>query len=420
MPQLRSLIIDRGATLSQFVYNQALCCPSRATMLRGQYSQNTGVTTNGGPNGGYGAFYRKGNESSTLGTWFDAAGYTTGYFGKYLNGYPTAAGVPNSHVPPGWDRWFGTFEDANKGFNYTANDNGTVRTFGSASTDYVTDVLAAKATTFIRQETAPFLLIVAPNVPHTPSTPAPRHAGAFSGARYPRSPSFNEADVSDKPSAIKSLPALTPTAISRIDAQYRKRLTSLLAVDEMVRGIVGALEARNLLANTYLVFASDNGYFQGEHRIPDGKDRPYEEAITTPLYIRGPGIPAASVVGALVGNVDVPITFADAADITPPAFVDGRSFLPIVQGSSIPWRQSYLLGAGGSGGFAGIRTSRYTYVEYFSGEGEFYDRSVDPYQLVNTYASMDARLKSALHDQLLALKKCSGSACRSIEAQPLP
>jgi N-acetylglucosamine-6-sulfatase len=91
-----------------------------------------------------------------------------------------------------------------------------------------------------------------------------------------------------------------------------------------------------------------------------------------------------------------------------------------VQGSSIPWRQTYLLGAGGSDGFAGIRTDRYTYVEYFSGEGEFYDRGVDPYQLVNNYPSMNAALKSALHDRLLVLKKCSGSTCRSIEAQPVP
>src|SRR3712207_3713636 len=85
MPQTRSLIAGQGATLTQFIYNQPLCCPSRATMLRGQYSHNTGVTSNGGPNGGYGAFYRKGNGSSTPGTWFDDAGYATGYVGEYLN-----------------------------------------------------------------------------------------------------------------------------------------------------------------------------------------------------------------------------------------------------------------------------------------------------------------------------------------------
>jgi N-acetylglucosamine-6-sulfatase len=417
MPQTQTLIADRGATLTQFIYNQPLCCPSRATMLRGQYSQNTGVVSNEEPDGGYGAFYGKGNESSTLATWFDSAGYITGYLGKYLNGYPGAAGLPGTHVPDGWDRWFGTI-GAMDGFDYTVNDNGVLRRYGDAPTDYVTDVLATEAESFIQEAAEPFLLVVTPNAPHRPSTPAPRHEGMFSDVRYPRTPSFNEADVDDKPSGIATRRGLTPSDAAEMDAEHRLRLASLQAVDEMIRGIVDALAARNLLANTYLLFASDNGYFQGEHRLR-GKNLPYEEAVRVPLYIRGPGIPAGSTVRAQVGNVDVPITLSDAADITPPSFIDGRSFLPLARGSSIPWRQSYLLGAGGEAGFAGIRTDRYTYVEYFSGEGEFYDRKVDPYQLVNTYPTMDAELKTALHDRLLALKKCRGSECRSIEAQPL-
>jgi arylsulfatase A-like enzyme len=241
--------------------------------------------------------------------------------------------------------------------------------------------------------------------------------------QYPRTASFNEEDVTDKPSVIPDRP-LKIAQIAEIDAEFRLRLESLQAVDEMVRGIVDTLDARNLLADTYLLLASDNGYFQGEHRLRAGKNLPYEEALTVPLYIRGPGIPAGSTVQSQVGNVDVPVTLSDAAGITPPSFVDGRSFLPLVRGSSIPWRQSYLLGSGGDAdgdaAFAGIRTNRYTYVEYFNGEGEFYDRTVDPYQLDNTYPTMYPRLKATLHDRLRALKECSGSECRRIEAQPLP
>jgi N-acetylglucosamine-6-sulfatase len=420
MPQTQALIADRGATLNQFVYNQPLCCPSRATMLRGQYSQNTGIVSNDAPDGGYSGFYRKGNESSTLATWFDAAGYTTGYLGKYFNGYPGKAGVPDTHVPAGYDRWFADVGSSAENFHYIINDDGITRHYGSAPTDYATDVLAAEAEDFIQHAPAPFLLTVAPNAPHWPATPAPRHRGMFGDVQYPRTPSFNEEDVTDKPSVIADRPLKNPSQIAEIDAEYRLRLESLQAVDEMVRGIVETLDARNLLADTYLLFASDNGYFQGEHRQRSGKNLPYEEALTVPLYIRGPGIPAGSSVQSQVGNVDVPVTLSDAAGITPPNFVDGRSFLPLVHGSSIPWRQSYLLGAGGDAGFAGIRTDRYTYVEYFSGEGEFYDRSVDPYQLDNTYPTMDPALKATLHDRLLALKSCSGSKCRSIEAQPLP
>jgi arylsulfatase A-like enzyme len=424
MPQTQALIADRGATLTQFVYNQPLCCPSRATMLRGQYSQNTGIVSNDAPDGGYSGFYRKGNESSTLATWFDAAGYTTGYLGKYFNGYPGKAGVPDTHVPAGYDRWFADVGSSAENFDYIINDDGVTRHYGSAPTDYATDVLAAEAEDFIQHAPAPFLLTVAPNAPHRPATPAPRHEGMFADAQYPRTPSFNEDDVTDKPSVTAERQPMTTSDIAAIDAEHRLRLESLQAVDEMVRRIVDTLEARNLLADTYLLFTSDNGYFEGEHRLRSGKNLPYEEALTVPLYIRGPGIPAGSTVQSQVGNVDVPVTLSDAAGITPPSFVDGRSFLPLVRGSSIPWRQSYLLGSGGDAdgdaAFAGIRTNRYTYVEYFNGEGEFYDRTVDPYQLDNTYPTMYPRLKATLHDRLRALKECSGSECRSIEAQPLP
>jgi arylsulfatase A-like enzyme len=136
MPRTRALIADRGATLAQFVYNQPLCCPSRATMLRGQYSQNTGVVSNDAPEGGYSGFYRKGNESSTLATWLDAAGYTTGYLGKYFNGYPEAAGVPKTHVPAGYDRWFVDVGSSAENFDYTINDDGVTRHYGTAPSDY--------------------------------------------------------------------------------------------------------------------------------------------------------------------------------------------------------------------------------------------------------------------------------------------
>jgi arylsulfatase A-like enzyme len=241
----------------------------------------------------------------------------------------------------------------------------------------------------------------------------------FGDVQHPRTPSFNEEDVTDKPSVMQNRP-LTPAQLAKVDAEYRLRLESLQAVDEMVQRIVHTLEARDVLADTYLLFTSDNGYFQGEHRLRSQKNLPYEEAVTVPLYIRGPGIPAGSTVRSQVGNVDVPVTLSDAAGITPPDFVDGRSFLQLVRGLSVPWRQSYLLGAGGDAGFAGIRTDRYTYVAYFNGEGEFYDRDVDPYQLKNTFPTMDPTLKATLHERLLALRNCSGAQCRSIEAETLP
>jgi N-acetylglucosamine-6-sulfatase len=421
MPATQSLVAQQGVTLDEFIYNQPLCCPSRATMLRGQYGQNTGVTSSGGTNGGYGAFYRKGNEASTLATWLDAAGYTTGHLGQYLVQYAWGAGLPDTHVPAGWDRWFATFDDAPDGYDYRVNDDGTMRQYGTATTDYLTDVLADEAVKFLQSATGPFYLEVAPRAPHLPATPAPRHATLFGTAKAPRSPSFDEADVSDKPAAISSLPLLTSTQQTAIDREYRKRLRSQMAVDDMVKRIVDTLRAAGNLGNTYVVVGSDNGYQLGEHRIDNGKNVPYEESLRTALYARGPGIPAGGWVSQQVGNVDVPVTFAAMAGVTPPSFVDGRSFLPLAQGATVPWRQTYLLGRGGSSSekYAGLRTSRYTYVEYNTGEREFYDRQTDPYQLTNTYATMDPALRTALQNRLAALKVCKAADCRRIEELPL-
>ncbi|HEY5013515.1 MAG TPA: sulfatase-like hydrolase/transferase, partial [Acidimicrobiia bacterium] len=125
MPNLRSMLIDQGVSFSHYFVSVSLCCPSRTTTLRGQYSHNTGVETNGGVNGGFETAHRLGIESSTIGSWLQADGYRTALIGKYLNGYPDT--VKPTYVPPGWDE----FDSASSGkpyseFNYTLNQNGTL------------------------------------------------------------------------------------------------------------------------------------------------------------------------------------------------------------------------------------------------------------------------------------------------------
>ncbi len=418
MPLTQALVADAGARVPQFLFNQPLCCPSRATMLRGQYSQNTGVTGNGGPDGGYGAFYGKGNEASTVATWLDDAGYDTGYLGKYLNGYAGAAGLPDTHVPVGWDRWFYLFSDAKDGFDYTVNEDGVLTYRGDDESDYATDVLAEEANRFIREADDPFFLWVNPKQPHSPAVPAPRHEDLFDDVAYPRGPAFNEADVSDKPSHLAG-PLLTRKLQKRIDRTYRNRLRSVQAIDELVASVVDTLAVQGELDNTYIVVSSDNGFHQGEHRLFNGKNLPYEEDVRVPLYIRGPGIATGSRIREMVGNVDLAPTFAAAAGVNPPNFVDGRSFLPLAQGQHPPWRTAYLLGRGRGVSYAGLRSESYTYVEYETGEGEFYDRTVDPSQLENTYSSMSPGLKALLHDRVTELRDCARRACRDVEAKPL-
>src|SRR5690606_8392011 len=137
----------------------------------------------------------------------------------------------------------------------------------------------------------PFFLYVLPYIPHSPSTSAPRHADLFTRAKLPRGPAFDEADVSDKPALIRALPRLDDGRIASLEMEYRRRLRSLQAIDDMVERLIGTLETSGVLDETYVIYSSDNGFHMGEHRLPAGKVFPYEEDIRVPFVIRGPGIP---------------------------------------------------------------------------------------------------------------------------------
>ena len=157
-------------------------------------------------------------------------------------------------------------------------------------------------------------------------------------------PSFDEADVSDKPAWVRSFPELSPNQIALIDERYRRRLRSLLAVDEMVASLVQTLEETGTLDNTYIVFSSDNGYHLGEHRLPVGKSTPYDESVRVPLIVRGPGVPAGVNVDQIALNTDLAPTFAELAGATPADFVDGRSIMPLMGGQvATDWRHGFLI-----------------------------------------------------------------------------
>lgn len=196
MPKTRSVLKDKGMSFQNAYVSNPLCCPSRATTLRGQYAHNTGVWNISGPSGGWQAYRTNGLERDNVATRLDAAGYRTALIGKYLNGY---AGTTNK--PPGWDRWFAHTDGAHY-FDYKINDDGTVRRLGSSTPDYETDVIANRTKTFIRasaKKGLPFFAYVAPKAPHKPYIPAPRDRHKFDGLEALRPPSFNERDVSDKP-----------------------------------------------------------------------------------------------------------------------------------------------------------------------------------------------------------------------------
>ncbi len=450
MPRVKALLRDQGTTFARHYVSLSLCCPSRISGLRGQFAHNTTIFKNGPPDGGFEAVYTKGLEQSTIATWLQAAGYRTALFGKYLNGYPDTAPSPN-YIPPGWTEWASPNDGTPyKEFNYSLNENGRTVSYGDADADYLTDVLSAKATDFIRRSVEqfpdkPFFVYVPTYAPHGPAVPAPRHAELFPGAQAPRTASFNEADVSDKPAWAQALPLLTADQITQIDKLYRHRLQSLQAVDDMVQSIVDTLQAKGQLESTYIVFTSDNGYHQGQHRLDSGKMTAFEEDLLVPLVIRGPGVRRGSTVTQITANVDYAPTLAAIAGISAPSFVDGRSLLQLLRGETVgTWRQVLLLehkpdntdgfqaqadstlepadpfetlGDGpGIETFSGVRTaSGLTYLEYDTGEFELYNNLTDPAQLSNSYISAPADLKGRLAASVASLRTAAGAALRRAE-----
>lgn len=426
MPKMRKLIEEEGAVFDNYYVTYPFCCPSRATTLRGQYAHNHQVTGNVLPSGGFRKFRTMGHESSTIATWLNEAGYHTAFFGKYLNGYD-----PEQHgVPEGWDQWHAGSSMAHPGYDYVLNENGRIVAYGREPSDYLTDVLARKATEVIRavgRAGRPFFLYVAPFTPHSPATPAPRHAHLFADATLPRPPSFDEADVSDKPAMVRDLPRLSAERIAEMEETYRRRLRSMQAIDDLVEDIVVALEETGQVDNTYVVYTSDNGFHQGEHRMAYGKDTPYEEDIAVPFAIRGPGVPAGVRIDAMVLNNDLAPTFAALAGIEPPAFVDGRSFLPLLAEPWQPWRQTFLVERHalenhqltGAANFNALRTADWTYVEYGSGERELYNHPSDPYQVDNLAAIAPPAFLDVFSLRLAQLVNCAGGDCRRLEDEPI-
>ena len=445
MPKTESLLQSKGMTFENAFVSHALCCPSRATIMRGQYSHNTGVWSNSSTDsssttsGGWQAYKDNGDELDNVATRLDAAGYRTALFGKYLNGYRDT-----TIIPRGWDRWFATLDPTTyKYFGYDINDQGTITHYGTnPDSDYKTDVLSEKTDAFISNSAAagtPFFAYVAPVAPHEPATPEPDYADAFDGAKAPRLPSFNEKDVSDKPSWIRQLPRLTSSQISAIDTRHEKRVESLQSVDDLVEDMVNTLNTPTPddaipMDNTYIFFTSDNGFHHGEHRIPWQKWRPYEEDIHIPLLVRGPGVAAGSTTYKLTLNTDYMPTFTNLACSPDPALCenqnlsyvpDGRSLKPVLKGNATTtWRNAILLEAAAhySPAYTGIRTvntsttNKRKYVAYSGGARELYNLERNPYELVNRYNATSP--PSGLASRSQALKTCAADTCRSAENGP--
>jgi len=433
MPRTQALIGDAGATFVNSFVSFPLCCPSRASFLTGQYPHNHRVLENYPPRGGF----QRLDAEETLAVWLSRAGYFTGQIGKLMNGYNTSP----VGIPPGWRDWHGE-KTENRYYGYQLYENGGPVTYGDPDENpddpadpesYSTDVYTQKAVDFIAARAPiadPFFLWVSYNAPHSGqpnpppevhspcrgnAKPAERHLDAFADEPLPRPPSFNEPDVADKPRSLRETPPLSDADAAAVERMYRCELASLLAVDEGVERIVDALAASGELANTVLVFTSDNGFYHGEHRIRYGKNRLYEEAIRVPLLIRGPGIEPGTRVEELVSNVDLAPTILDYANAKASVPQDGRSLLAMAERPERLRGREILLD---TNTYKAIRTHRYVYGEHFAradrGARELYDLKRDPHQLDSKHDEKRFDdIRRALAERLDELRVCDGAECRA-------
>ena len=375
MPTVRGELAAKGVTFSKAVVVNALCCPSRVSILTGLYSHSSGFwSQNSSSPAAAKAFERL----PKLATWLRAAGYRTGFVGKYLNGYD------GSFVPAGWNHWT-AFTRQPGYYDYELLKPGGLVSFGSAPADYSTDVLGAEAESFVRtaDPTRPLFLFFAPYAPHVelsgdPPAVAPRHVGSVPVEPW-RPPGVGE-DLADKPAWLRSFAANLPPIARHDPAEVRAgQLASLRSVDDAVGRILRALRDTGRMQDTLIVFTSDNGFTWGEHGLGNYKVVPYEESIRVPFIVRYDGrLPANTVDERLVANIDIAPTVMEAAGMALRA--DGRSLL-----TSGAWRTDVLVEHFGRlvPTYCAVRSRTGLYTAYADGSEELYDLVGDPFQLRN-------------------------------------
>jgi len=411
MPAVMDRMVDEGVTFNNGFVPTAVCGPSRASVLTGQYAHNSGVLYNS-----VSTFEGR----STLATLLQDAGYTTSMIGKYMNYYL----VIQPEVPAGWDDWHVFFWGDY--YNHTLVENGEVVEFGSEPEEYSTDILRDRALDFIDENhERPFFLMLAPWAPHLTAVGAPRHVGAYATLPPWRPESYQEEDLSDKPRFVRWIRHLRFQGgidgllehIEARDASHIRELETLLSVDEAVESIIERLERYHIDRDTIIVFTSDNGLHWGEHWL-GGKYNAYEESIRVPMIVRYPRmIEHARADERLVLNIDIAPTLAELAGVELVDPMDGRSLSGILCDNDTEWRDDFLLeyftvfatALDGMPPYAGVRNERWKYLIYASGFEELYDLQNDPSELDNLLKtepddSAHRALADALFERTIELK----------------
>ncbi|MDH7482511.1 MAG: sulfatase-like hydrolase/transferase [Armatimonadota bacterium] len=383
-------IAREGAHFENAFVTTALCSPSRASFLTGTYAHRHGVVNN------------EANDPDpscpTFPLLLQKAGYETAYIGKWHM-------EPKADPRPGFDYWL-SFKAQGIYENPNLNENG----HEFQAEGYMTDLLTNYAVNWLkRKRSKPFCMILAHKAVHSPFTPAPRHKDAFPNAEIPEPASYKDT-FEDKPEWMRraftfgvrrerwiaSLKEPAPQKVERGEWNPRepRRLDyyrTILAIDESVGRVLDTLEKTGQLDNTVIVFASDNGFFMGEHGLGD-KRLIYEESIRIPLLMRYPEIiKPGSKRKEMFLNIDLAPTLLDIAGVDIPKTMQGRSILPILKGKKSEWRESFLYEyfreewAAGIPLMLGVRSKDWTYCSYpdMNDIEELYDLRNDPTQVRN-------------------------------------
>ena len=403
MAKAKARLFDLSTKFTGFVVASSICQPSRASLITGQLVHNHHVGGNVNTQGD--ALLAS---TDQLPVWLQSAGYHTACVGKYLNSFDTT-----DPVPPGWNDFQGHCAGGSTGktpfTSWTLNDNGTL----VSGTRYLEDENTLRSVRSINtwrsaNPAKPLFLYVGGATPHAgTNSVATRYSTSLSSWQPTWNPSFNEADVSDKPAWIRNLAVLDATAIASERSSELKRLRQLLAADDMVDSILTALGGD--LSNTVVFFTSDNGYMRGEHRIRNGKTVTYEESLRVPMCIMGPGFPAGQTVTTVCSGVDLSPTICEIAGATPGRAQDGRSMLRHLDA---PVAQRGRLVLVESGTYRAVRSSRWKYVKTPTGEIEMYDLLNDPFEMQSKHADPTyTTLRNSLAGYMSAMLGCHGANC---------
>nr|XP_018898114.1 PREDICTED: N-acetylglucosamine-6-sulfatase-like isoform X2 [Bemisia tabaci] len=404
MPKTQKLIADVGASFVNSFCSTPICCPSRSSILTGQYLHNHGVFNNSRSGGCYSAHWRTIKEPLAFPVYLQSAGYKTFYAGKYLN-------------------------QESSGIEFLQS---------------------------VGMKKEKFLMVLATSAPHDPFTPESKYKGRFNGTKAPRTPNFNTF-TKDKHWLLRlgDMP-LPDSMVDTIDTIHARRLETLLSVDDMVEKVVLELKKFNVVEETVIIFTSDNGYHLGQFSLPWDKRQPYEFDIRVPLFIRGPSIKPKSVIYSPVVNIDLAPTILDLAGISTPDSMDGSSWLPLLKktASNKISPRTFLVEYHGEGNRKSIdekcglkdpnlkecrvrndckcqdarnntyfclrsisETDDLSYCEFQDSENfiEYYDLKTDQYQLNNLRHSLSSSLQNKYSSRLKILQHCSGPICNELQ-----